>query len=134
MTRAPCLWRGESVLEELPLPAPLRCESARLERLRATVVDASLEAGRHGEMLADLETLTRRDPLNERLTAQLMLALYRSGRRRGRCDEGPNGHDLRVPPGERRRRDLCHLKFAQPRPALAWFGQVPAIPAVDVDQ
>lgn len=85
LTRALCLWRGESVLEELPLPAPLRCEAARLERLRATVVDASLEArlalGRHGEMLADLEALTRRDPLNERLRAQLMLALYRSGRR-----------------------------------------------------
>ncbi|MFC4121495.1 AfsR/SARP family transcriptional regulator [Nonomuraea zeae] len=85
LTRALCLWRGESVLEELPLPAPLRCEAARLERLRATVVDASLEArlalGQHGEMLADLEALTRRDPLNERLRAQLMLALYRSGRR-----------------------------------------------------
>ncbi|WP_187414145.1 AfsR/SARP family transcriptional regulator [Nonomuraea sp. PA05] len=85
LTRALCLWRGESVLEELPLPAPLRCEAARLERLRATVVDASLEArlalGQHGEMLADLETLTHRDPLNERLRTQLMLALYRSGRR-----------------------------------------------------
>ncbi|MFD0473216.1 BTAD domain-containing putative transcriptional regulator [Nonomuraea thailandensis] len=85
LTRALCLWRGESVLEELPLPASLRCEAARLERLRATVVDASLEArlalGRHGEMLAELEALTRRDPLNERLRAQLMLALYRSGRR-----------------------------------------------------
>ncbi|SDJ26884.1 AfsR/SARP family transcriptional regulator [Nonomuraea jiangxiensis] len=85
LTRALCLWRGESVLEELPLPAPLRCEAARLERLRATVVDASLEArlalGLHGEMLADLEALTSRDPLNERLRAQLMLALYRSGRR-----------------------------------------------------
>jgi DNA-binding SARP family transcriptional activator len=85
LTRALCLWRGESVLEELPLPAPLRCEAARLERLRATVVDASLEArlalGQHGEMLADLEALTRRDPLNERIRAQLMLALYRSGRR-----------------------------------------------------
>ncbi|MFB4262147.1 BTAD domain-containing putative transcriptional regulator [Nonomuraea sp. GTA35] len=85
LTRALCLWRGESVLEELPLPAPLRCEAARLERLRATVVDASLEArlalGQHGEMLADLEAMTRRDPLNERLRAQLMLALYRSGRR-----------------------------------------------------
>ncbi|MBB6549242.1 AfsR/SARP family transcriptional regulator [Nonomuraea rubra] len=85
LTRALCLWRGESVLEELPLPATLRCEAARLERLRATVVDASLEArlalGLHGEVLADLEALTRRDPLNERLRAQLMLALYRCGRR-----------------------------------------------------
>ncbi|MBT2233616.1 AfsR/SARP family transcriptional regulator [Nonomuraea sp. NEAU-A123] len=85
LTRALCLWRGESVLEELPLPTPLRCEAARLERLRATVVDASLEArlalGQHDEMLADLEALTRRDPLNERLRTQLMLALYRSGRR-----------------------------------------------------
>ncbi|WP_147268942.1 AfsR/SARP family transcriptional regulator [Sphaerisporangium album] len=85
LTRALGLWRAESVLEGLSLPAPLRGEAARLERLRADVVDASLEArlalGRHGEVLADLEALTRRDPLNERLRAQLMLALYRSGRR-----------------------------------------------------
>ncbi|MET8160525.1 BTAD domain-containing putative transcriptional regulator [Sphaerisporangium sp. NPDC005289] len=85
LTRALGLWRAESVLEGLPLPAPLRGEAARLECLRATVVEATLEArlalGQHGEMLADLEALTRRDPLNERLRAQLMLALYRSGRR-----------------------------------------------------
>ena len=85
LTRALGLWRGESVLEGLPLPAPLRGETARLERLRAVSVDASLEArlalGRHGEMLADLEAHTNRDPLNERLRAHLMLALYRSGRR-----------------------------------------------------
>ncbi|MFF3441209.1 BTAD domain-containing putative transcriptional regulator [Streptosporangium sp. NPDC002721] len=84
-TRALGLWRAESVLEGLPLPEPLRGEAARLERLRTTVVDASLEArlalGQHGEVLPDLEALTRRDPLNERLRAQLMLALYRSGRR-----------------------------------------------------
>ncbi|MEV0233725.1 transcriptional regulator [Nonomuraea sp. NPDC050786] len=85
LTRALGLWRAESVLEGLPLPAPLRGEAARLERLKATVVNASLEArlalGQHREMLADLEALTRRDPLNERLLAQLMLALYRSGHR-----------------------------------------------------
>ncbi|MEU6409275.1 AfsR/SARP family transcriptional regulator [Microbispora sp. NPDC046933] len=85
LTRALGLWRAESVLEGLPLPAPLRGEAARLERLRAIVVDASLEArlalGQHGEMLADLEALTGRDPLNERLRAQHMLALYRTGRR-----------------------------------------------------
>ncbi|MEU4535744.1 BTAD domain-containing putative transcriptional regulator [Streptosporangium sp. NPDC023825] len=84
-TRALGLWRAEAVLEGLSLPEPLRGEAARLEGLRTTVVDASLEArlalGRHGEVLADLEALTRRDPLNERLRAQLMLALYRSGRR-----------------------------------------------------
>ncbi|GGK66027.1 hypothetical protein Sme01_11290 [Sphaerisporangium melleum] len=83
LTRALGLWRAETVLEGLPLPAPLRGEAARLERLRATVVEAALEArlalGRHTEVLADLEALTRRDPLNERLRAQLMLALYRSG-------------------------------------------------------
>ncbi|WP_329429166.1 NB-ARC domain-containing protein [Streptosporangium sp. NBC_01495] len=84
-TRALGLWRAEAVLEGLSLPEPLRGEAARLERLRTTVMDASLEArlalGQHGEALPDLEALTRRDPLNERLRAQLMLALYRSGRR-----------------------------------------------------
>ncbi|MEV6866547.1 BTAD domain-containing putative transcriptional regulator [Streptosporangium subroseum] len=84
-TRAVGLWRAEAVLEGLSLPEPLRGEAARLERLRATVVDTSLEArlalGQHGEVLPDLEALTRRDPLNERLRAQFMLALYRSGRR-----------------------------------------------------
>ena len=84
-TRAVGLWRSEAVLEGLSLPEPLRGEAARLERLRATVVDTSLEArlalGQHGEVLPDLEALTRRDPLNERLRAQFMLALYRSGRR-----------------------------------------------------
>ncbi|AWS46320.1 hypothetical protein DKM19_38500 [Streptosporangium sp. 'caverna'] len=84
-TRAVGLWRAEAVLEGLSLPEPLRGEAARLERLRATVVDTSLEArlalGQHGEVLPDLEALTRGDPLNERLRAQFMLALYRSGRR-----------------------------------------------------
>jgi len=84
-TRALGLWRAEAVLEGLSLPEPLRGEAARLERLRTIVVDASLEArlalGQHGEVLPDLEALTRRDPLNERLRTQLMLALYRSGRR-----------------------------------------------------
>ncbi|MEV4455828.1 BTAD domain-containing putative transcriptional regulator [Microbispora sp. NPDC049633] len=126
LTRALGLWRGESVLEGLPLPAPLRGEAARLERLRAVVQDASLEArralGRHGEMLADLETLTSRDPLNERLRAHLMLALYRSGRRADALAayqhaRGVLAAELGIDPGPDLRR--MHQRILVDDPALA---------------
>ena len=59
-------------------------EIRRLEelRLRATelAIDADLAAGRHAEVIGELDALVAKEPLRERLCAQRMLALYRSGR------------------------------------------------------
>src|SRR5882762_1217890 len=44
------------------------------------LADSELELDRHREVVADVEALLRANPLRERLRAQLMLALYRSGR------------------------------------------------------
>src|SRR5215472_7143815 len=59
-------------------------QAAHLGEMRLTAVevriDADLALGRHAEVTAELETLVREHPLRERLWAQLMLALYRSGR------------------------------------------------------
>jgi predicted ATPase/DNA-binding SARP family transcriptional activator len=52
-----------------------RRAAAREERL-----DAGLAAGRHAELLPELEALVADHPLRERPRAQLMLALYRCGR------------------------------------------------------
>jgi predicted ATPase/DNA-binding SARP family transcriptional activator len=59
-------------------------EIARLEELRLTAleerIDAELAAGRHSELVPDLERLVTAHPLREPLRGQLMLALYRAGR------------------------------------------------------
>jgi ABC-type transport system substrate-binding protein/DNA-binding SARP family transcriptional activator len=77
------LWHGDAlanVADEPFAPAEIR----RLEdlRLRATelAIAADLAAGRHREVLGELETLVAAHPLSERLHGQRMLALYRSGR------------------------------------------------------
>ena len=73
---APRRPRGRGVRAGAP---PGRLEEARLETLESRN-DAELALGRHGELVGELRTLVRRHPLRERLRAQLMLALYRSGR------------------------------------------------------
>ena len=59
-------------------------EIARLEELRLAAldqrIDADLAAGRHAELVGELEALVGQHPLRERLRCQLMLALYRSAR------------------------------------------------------
>ena len=59
-------------------------EIHRLEELRAMAaelaIEADLEAGRHTELVPELERLLAANPLRERLHAQRMLALYRCGR------------------------------------------------------
>jgi Bacterial transcriptional activator domain len=52
-------------------------------RLQAeeTRIEAGLHLGRHAELAGDLRQLTADYPLRERFWAQLMIALYRSGRR-----------------------------------------------------
>ena len=77
------LWRGPP-LADLAYEAFTGLEMARLEELRASaqadLVDAELELGRHGELVAELETTIAERPFDERPRAQLMLALYRAGR------------------------------------------------------
>ena len=77
------LWRGAALadLADEPFAA---AEIRRLEelRLRATelAIDADLAAGRHADVIGELDALVVQEPLRERVRAQLMLALYRSGR------------------------------------------------------
>jgi DNA-binding SARP family transcriptional activator len=77
------LWRG-APLAEFAYAEFAQREIARLEELRLGVLEdriqADLESGRHAELIAELERLVAEEPLRERPRAQLMLALYRSGR------------------------------------------------------
>jgi DNA-binding SARP family transcriptional activator len=77
------LWRGEA-LAELAYETFAQPEIARLEELRLVAferrVEADLALGRHAELVPELESAVAQHPLRERLRAQLMLALYRSGR------------------------------------------------------
>ncbi|MGZ4354747.1 MAG: BTAD domain-containing putative transcriptional regulator [Gaiellaceae bacterium] len=76
-------WRGPP-LQELAYESSVQGEIRRLEELQVVaqedLVDAELELGRHAQLVSELETLIARHPHRERLRAQLMLALYRSGR------------------------------------------------------
>ena len=77
------LWRGPP-LGEFAYDGFAGLEIARLEELRLICleerIDADLALGRHAELVAEVEGLVAEHPLSEHLRAQLMLALYRSGR------------------------------------------------------
>ena len=65
-------------------------EIRRLEELRLRAlecrIDAELQLGRHAELIAELEALLVEAPAREHVAAQLMLALYRSGRQADALD------------------------------------------------
>jgi DNA-binding SARP family transcriptional activator len=77
------LWRGPALADIADEPFAAE-EIRRLDELRLQAhelaIDADLAAGRHREVLGELESLVREHPLRERLQGQLMLALYRSER------------------------------------------------------
>jgi DNA-binding SARP family transcriptional activator len=77
------LWRGPAFADTRDI-ACVRVEVARLEELRATAIEdlmeVRLELGEHAAVVGRLEAAVTEHPLRERLTAQLMVALYRSGR------------------------------------------------------
>ena len=83
LRQALALWRGEP-LADVPSERLHRDAVARLaeQRLDAICrrVEADLALGRHGDLVAELRTLTERHPLRERFWAQLMTALYWGGR------------------------------------------------------
>jgi WD40 repeat protein/DNA-binding SARP family transcriptional activator len=77
------LWRGPP-FADVGDSLSLEAEATRLEELRLSAMEdriaAELAVGNHAAVIGELETLTERHPLRERLWGQLMLALYRSGR------------------------------------------------------
>jgi DNA-binding SARP family transcriptional activator/DNA-binding beta-propeller fold protein YncE len=83
LDRALALWRGPP-LDELALDASVDAALGRLCELRLSALEdrfeAGLASGRHIELAAELEEFVREHPLRERARAQLMIALYRSGR------------------------------------------------------
>ena len=77
------LWRGpplaEFAYEQWAQPEIDRLEELRLEALQERI-ESDLALGASAELVAELELLVGQYPLREGLRAQLMLALYRSGR------------------------------------------------------
>ena len=77
------LWRGQP-LADVAGSGWLEQQAQRLDLLHLQVkralCRARLTAGEHGQLIPDLEQMATGQPLDEQLQAQLMLALYRSGR------------------------------------------------------
>jgi DNA-binding SARP family transcriptional activator len=77
------LWRGPA-LADLLYEAFAQVPAARLEELRLAALERRIEAdlacGQHAGLIGELQQLCAAHPLLEGFAAQLMLALYRSGR------------------------------------------------------
>ena len=91
------LWRGSSLTDFAYEPFA-QVEIGRLEALRLACLedrlDLDLVAGSHASVVGELESLVAQHPLRERFRAQLMLALYRSGRQAEALDVYQAGHRL----------------------------------------
>lgn len=77
-------WRGPALVD-VPAGQLLDAQVTRLTESRLTAlqqrIEAKLRLGYHHELLGEISALTTEHPLHENLHAQLMLALYRCGRR-----------------------------------------------------
>jgi YVTN family beta-propeller protein len=83
LREALALWRGPA-LADFAYDSFAQAEITHLEELRLSAVEQRIEAelalGHHAQVIGELESLVGHHPFRERLRAQLMLALYRSGR------------------------------------------------------
>ncbi|GHJ45388.1 SARP family transcriptional regulator [Catellatospora sp. TT07R-123] len=81
--RALALWRGEALAGVTAAYAPSARQHLHEQQLAAQELraDAELDLGRHDVLVPVLTGLVEAHPLRERLVTQLMLALYRAGRR-----------------------------------------------------
>ena len=134
LRRALALWRGPA-LADLQYEPFAQTDIARLEELRWTAleqrIDADLAAGRHAELVGELESLVAGHPLKERLRGQLMLALYRSGRQAEALDayrhaQRELAEELGLEPSEELRR--LEQSILQHDPELDLTGETPAQP------
>jgi hypothetical protein len=89
LREALAIWRGEPLADladgEFAAPEAARLSEVRLSTLEQRV-EADLAAGAAADLVPELEALVREHPLRERFRAQLMLALYRSGRQADALD------------------------------------------------
>jgi DNA-binding SARP family transcriptional activator/tetratricopeptide (TPR) repeat protein len=78
------LWRGRPLAELAGLPG-VQEQARRLDVLRVqaqrALIDTGLAAGEHAQLVPELEQMAAEHPLDEKICEQLMVALYRSGRR-----------------------------------------------------
>ena len=83
LDEALALWRG-SALADFAFESFAQAEVARLDELRLVAQEdrfqADLDLGAHDAVVPQLEAAVSANPLRERLTGMLMLALYRAGR------------------------------------------------------
>jgi DNA-binding SARP family transcriptional activator len=83
LREALALWRGSPLADVAGL-AWLEEQAVRLdllwEQIRRALAEARLAAGEHAQLVPELEQMVADHPLDEQIRAQLMLALYRSGR------------------------------------------------------
>ncbi|WP_433342794.1 ATP-binding protein [Micromonospora sp. CA-111912] len=127
------LWRGEPLTTAADLDA-VRPEAARLAELRLGAEEgrltAGLSAGRHETLLPELRRFVATQPLREVARAQLMLALYRSGRQTDALavyDEGRRllAREYGLDPGEQLR-EAHRLVLDQAVPAVTAVAPAPS--------
>jgi SARP family transcriptional regulator, regulator of embCAB operon len=132
LLRAEEMLRGPA-LADVPATPFVGAAAARLTELHLGAVedriDAELALGRHVALVAELEQRVRRQPLRERLRAQLMLGLYRCGRQVDalaayRETRRVLNDELGLEPGTRLR-ELEQAVLRQD-PVLAWYPPAPA--------
>lgn len=84
LDQALALWGDEPLASLPPSTAKSRTAHALVEEYGQAVekrADAYLSLGRHAEVVTDLRAMAARYPARERVWSQLMVALYRSGKR-----------------------------------------------------
>jgi YVTN family beta-propeller protein len=116
LTSALALWRGAALADigEAAF-APMAAERLDGERLTALekLMEAQLRLGHHRELVPELEALVANSPRREGFRAQLMMALYRSGRQADALDAFRRARkylvgELGIEPGP----ELCALQGA----------------------
>ena len=128
------LWRGEPLAELANHSAGL-AHQTRLRELakdcEEDLAQARLELGEHLAIVTELEAAVAAEPLRERRWAQLMLALYRSGRQADALRAFQRlrrqlGEELGIDPGA----EVAGLEQAivLQRPELAWSAAGPVRP------
>src|SRR3989440_2723152 len=134
LDEALALWRGPP-LADFAYQRFAEAEIARLEELRLACVEERVERdlarGRHAELVGELDALAREHPLRERLRAQLMLALYRSGRQADALDAYQGARaalvgELGIEPGKELRER--HQAILEQDPALDLAAEVETTP------